>query len=224
MTTDTKRARVAGVLILGGVLALGVVVYVAGVRSCAAPSRPLLPPMSSSVSVLRDTPSVLLAVKDLARLESAVFHMERVIDLTDKQSHLFGLLETEDAILLVAVADVSGGVDLQKLTAEDVVADFDQKRVRITLPAPEVFHAALDNAKTYVHTRRTGTLAGRRENLETRARQEAERTLVDAARQAGLIERAGENARRVVEGLVRSLGYTDIEVHVKAEPRQPDAR
>ena len=197
-------------------LGAGLLIGALGTKSCHAPALPVIPPLSSSVVVLRPTPNVLVAVRDLARLESASFHMERVIDLTDKQSQLFGLLQTEDAILLVAVADVSAGVDLQKLTVDDVVADAEKKSVKLTLPAPELFHAALDNEKTYVHTRHTGTLATRKENLETRARQEAERTLVDAAMQAGLLNRASDNAKHAVEALLRGLGYEQVEIAVKA--------
>jgi len=116
----------------------------------------------------------------------------------------------------VAVADISAGVDLQQLQANDLAADWAQKRVTITLPAPQVFHAELDNEKTYVHTRRTGALATRKENLETRARQEAEHSLIEAALQAGLLNRANDNARRAVEGLVRGLGYEQVEVKVRA--------
>ena len=72
-----------------------------------------------------------------------------------------------------------------------------------------------DGEKTYVHTRKTGVLAQRRENLETRARQEAERTLVEAAREAGIIARAEENATRAVAELVRSLGYVEVDVSVR---------
>jgi hypothetical protein len=64
------------------------------VKNCSVPALPVIPPLSSSVIGVRPTPNVLVAVKDLARLESASFHMERVIDLTDKQSRLFGLIET----------------------------------------------------------------------------------------------------------------------------------
>ena len=109
----------------------------------------------------------------------------------------------------------SAGVDLLQLKSEDIVSNADEKRVKITLPAPEVFHAELDNSKTYVHTRRTGALATRKESLETRARQEAERSLIEAALQAGLLARASENARRAVEGLVRGLGYEQVEITVR---------
>jgi hypothetical protein len=201
---------------VAGMVCAGLVLGALGIKSCLGPTQPLIPPLSSSVIVVRPTPNVLVAVQDLARLESASFHMERVIDLTDKQSHLFGLLQTEDAILLVAVANISAGVDLQKLSASDVVPDPEKKSVRLTLPAPELFHAELDNSKTYVHTRHTGALATRQENLETRARQEAERTLVEAALQAGLLNRASDNAKHAVESLVRGLGYEQVQVSVRA--------
>lgn len=189
-------------------------------------SAPKLPALSSTQSSVRQVPSVLLAVRDLARLESVSFHMERVLDLTETQSRLFGLIESKDAILLVAVADVNAGVDLERLTATDVELDPRTRRVHIRLPAPEIFHVVFDQEHTYVHTRNTDLLARRRENLETRARNEAERALVDAAREAGILRRAGENARRVIEGLVRSLGYDAVvvtlpDVELLNAPGQP---
>ena len=224
MQPETKRSATAGLFTLGGVLLGGLLMGALATRSCSTPSLPVIPPLSSSVVIVRPTPNVLVAVKDLARLESASFHMERVLDLKDKQSLLFGLVQSEDALLLVAVANVSAGVDLQQLKADDIVADPEKKTVKVVLPAPEVFHAELDNSKTYVHTRHTGALATRKENLETRARQEAERTLVDAALQAGLLARASDNARRAVEGLVRGLGYEQVEVTVReAKPSPPTA-
>jgi hypothetical protein len=203
-----------GAALLGGGVLVGVLVggLVAG---SLTPKLPSMPPLSSSVTVVRPTANVLAKIQDLRRLESVSFHMERVIDLTEKQSQLFGLLETEDAILLIAAADVRAGVDLAKLGPADVVVDMEKRTARIALPPAEIFGAALDGEKTYVHTRKTGVLARRRENLETRARQEAERTLVEAAREAGILARAEENATRAVRELVRSLGYERVDVSVR---------
>lgn len=167
--------------------------------------------------VLRPTPSVIVAVRDLARLETAEMHVERVIDLTDRQERLFGLVDVEDAILLVAAADVVAGVDLGGLRESDVQVDAARRRVVLTLPSPEVLSTRLDSEHTYVHTRRTDVLARRREDLETRARQEAERTMQQAALDAGLLTRARTNAARTVEALVRSLGYERVTVQWAAD-------
>jgi Protein of unknown function (DUF4230) len=215
MPGEVARPSLLPFLVGGGALCLGLGLGLFALKSCSVAPPPLLPPMTSSVTVVRPTPDVLVAVRDLARLESASFHMERVIDLSDKQSKMWGLINTEDAILLVAVAEVTAGIDLQKLTAADVTVDPARRTARIELPAPEVLHAALDNDKTYVHSRKTGTLAERHENLESRARKEAERTLIESAQQAGLLKRAAENARRTVEALVHSLGYDKVEVSVR---------
>lgn len=161
---------------------------------------------------LRNRPHVVQAVRDLSRLEGASMHLERVIDLTDRQSRFFGLVQAEDAILLVAAVDVTAGVDLGKLKAEDVTADWEKRTVRIQLPAPEVFSERLDSKRTYVHARTTGLLARRDETLEGRARQEAERQAAQAAIDAGLLDRAGNNASKAVEALARSLGYQTVEV------------
>lgn len=161
-------------------------------------------------SVVRPTPSVIVAVRDLARLETAEMRVERVIDLSDRQERVFGLVKVQDAILLVAAADVVAGVDLGELRDEDVVVEPGGRRVRFTLPQPRVLSARLDTDHTYVHTRQTDTLARRREDLETRARQEAERSMEAAALEAGILERARTNAGRTVEALARSLGYERV--------------
>src|SRR5207245_9986126 len=83
---------------------------------------------------IRSTPSVVVAVRDLARLESVAYHVERVIDIRDKQSLLFGLIKTEDAILLVAVGEVTAGVDLRDLRDGDVVAEPGRGTARLSPP------------------------------------------------------------------------------------------
>lgn len=171
-----------------------------------------MPAAESETLSVRGGPDVVTAVRDLARLESASYHMERVIELTSTQSRVFGLVEAEDSILLVAAADVVAGVDLSELREGDIVIDEERGTARITLPPPRVLTTRLDNERTFVHSRRTDVLARRREHLESEARREAERTLEASAIEAGILDRARENAARTVEALVRSLGYEDVAV------------
>jgi hypothetical protein len=204
-SSDLSRSRI---WTLVGATILAITVGAVVGRMTAAP--PPKPP--TSVQVIRPTPSVVTALRDLSRLESAECHVERVIDLKDKQTRLFGLVQAQDAILLVAAGDAVAGVDLAKLKDGDVIADPEKKRVVIHLPKPEILSARLDNEKTYVHARATDTLAKRKENLESDARKEAEKSIVEAARESGVLERAQKNAHRTVESLVRSLGYTEITI------------
>lgn len=215
MPTTKSRALwvIAPIALLGVAAALAL-------KTCSA-LTPTPPPLNSAVTIVRPTPNVLTRIRDLKRLESVSFHMERVIDLSEKQSRLFGLVETEDALLLVAAADVRAGVDLERLEPGDIEVDAAIGRAKIRLPPAEIFGAALDNQRTYVHTRRTGVLAQRQENLETRARQEAERTLADAALEAGILPRAEDNAARLIGELVRSLGFEEVQVTVRGRDEAP---
>ena len=175
---------------------------------------------SSDSTVVRTTPSVIVAVRDLARLEGAEFRIERVISLTDKQERFFGLLEAKDAILLVASGAVVAGTDLSGLSEADVDVDRTRRKVRLTLPSSQVLSSRLDDDHTFVYRRDTDLLAERKETLESKARQEAERTLEEAARKGGIVARSNDSVRRTVESLLRSLGFTDVEIVVRGAPSE----
>lgn len=157
-------------------------------------------------------PDVITQVRELSRLEGVSYHVERVIDLKDKQQTLFGLVSAEDAILLVASGDVTAGVDLGKLAPGDVSVSPDRRSVTLHLPPVEIFSARLDNDRTYVHTRKTDALAERKESLETEARRAAEKTIRAAAEEGGIVKRAEESVERTVGSLVRSLGFAEVHV------------
>lgn len=186
--------------------ALVAIVAVVALVAALIVSRP------SDATTLRYTPSVVTAVKDLARLETVEYHVERVIDLRDQQSLLFGLIHTQDAILFVAVGQVTAGVDLNELADGDVIVDQARNAVRIALPPARVLSTRLDNEHSWVYARTTDALAQRHEDLETRARQEAEKSLEQDAIDTGILARARDNAERTVAAFVRSLGYESVTV------------
>jgi len=165
-------------------------------------------PTPAAGPVVRPTATILMSVKDLARLETNELHMEKVIDLTDKQSRLFGLVDTSDAILMVAAGDVTVGVDLSKLEASDVEVDRERGTARLTLPPPEILSVRLDEKHTYVYSRKTGLLAERNEQLESKARQEALRAIEEAARNGDIMEKARRQAERQLQLLFEKFGVS----------------
>jgi hypothetical protein len=204
ISPGSKPARAA--------LALALLACAAAGGFFAGRGRPNAAPVLQPGERLADTSAVLVAVRGLARIESVAFHMERVIDLKNTQPRMFGLVEATDAILLVAAGDVVAGIDLTKMTDGDVSVEPRERRVRLRLPAPEILSASLDNARTYVHTRRTDLLAERSDQIETRARQLAESSIREAALQAGVLERARQGTEHTLTVLVRSLGFDHVEI------------
>ena len=200
-------------------LAALVVVSVAAVAFIAARVfHEPAPPPASSIEV-RPAPTLLLAMRDLARLETNEMHFEKVIDLTDKQSRFFGLVDATDAILLVATGDVTMGVDLGKVGDSDIHFDPVTKSASMTLPAPEIFSTSLDEKKTYVYTRSTSALAERNEQLETRARQEAVAAIADAAKTDEASNQAKKQAERELRALATALGAKDVTFVWRAPPQ-----
>ncbi len=161
---------------------------------------------------LRATPGVITAIRDVARLDTTSYHVEKVVQATDVQAHLWGLVQSKDDLLLVAVGDVVAGVDLSKVRDEDVRVDAQARTVYVRLPPPEVTSSSLDQRATHVYTRRTDVLAARNEQLEGDARRHAEDEMRKQALDAGILERARASADRTLRALLRSLGFERVDL------------
>lgn len=202
------------------VLAIGGGAYWAGSQRFfeTSPAEPASTPEVATERV--NAGDVVLAVRHLARLETVEYHMERVVAEHDQQSRLFGILKAADSILLIAVGDVTAGVDLAALQEQDVQIDPSAGTAVLTLPAPEVFSARLDNARTRVYSRETDLLAQPGVEIESRARRNAEAEIRRAALEAGLLDQARRNAATTLSALLNSFGYSDVEIRFQDEQQE----
>jgi hypothetical protein len=119
--------------------------------------------------------------------------------------------------LLIAHGNVTAGVDLSRLGPEAVTVSPDGTSVILQLPPAEIFAAALDNSKTRVYSRERGIFAPDNPNLETEARQEAERQILQAACEDGIMVKATENAEQAVGQLLGLFEFAQITV-IPASP------
>lgn len=201
MTVSTPRDRAivmaVGALVLGAMLGAGIYHFAK---------------REDSTGDLHAKPSntLLVATRDLSRLETSEMHVEKVIDLTDTQSRFYGLVDGTDNVLMVAVGDVALGIDLGKLKDGDVSMDEKTHAAHFTLPKPEVFSAALDEHATYVYQRQTSMFGKRNEQLESKARQEAQDAIRKQADNDESKDRAKKQAEKVLRELATSLGATSI--------------
>jgi hypothetical protein len=193
-------STLARVLMAAGLAVAIAGAFVAGRFHAVDPSGPV------------DPPAVVAAIRDVARLETTTFHIEKVIEVTDAQSRLWGLVEAKDAVLLVAVGDVVAGIDLARLRDDAVTVDGATHTAHVHMPAAEVLSSTLDERATHVYSRSTDTLADRNEQLEGEARRRAEDAMRKAAIDAGILDRAQSSAERTLRTLLRSLGYEHVEL------------
>ena len=198
---------VLGFGVFGALIAGGTFAYWSFTKAA-----PVVPSFRSSQIEVTPTPQLLVAVKDFARLETTELHVEKVVDLSDKQKVLFGLVEANDAMLLVASGRATVGIDLEKMKDTDVTLDPATGTARMRLPQPEVLSTSLDEDKTYVYTRETDTFAKRNETLEGRARKEALKAVDSAARDPEVMKRSRDQAERQLRALAMQLGAKKVEI------------
>lgn len=155
-------------------------------------------------------PAVVVQMQSLARLETMNFSIEKVIE-AEKGGNAFQDIFFGDQILLIAHGNVIAGVDLSKLEPEDVTVD-DANAVRVALPPSEIFVATLNNELTRVYDREQGLLARGDAQMETEARQAAEATILQAACEQDVLQRAASEAKTQVEALLGALEFTEVTV------------
>jgi len=182
-----------------------------------APNVPqqVLQVIATPTPTIRDWGGAIQQMKNLNRLETQRFSIERVVEASTARGDPLDALLGE-RLLLIASGDVVAGVDLSKLTERDVIISPDGASVTLTLPASEIFSARLNNERTRVYDRQTRLLTqltgGQDPNLETQARQEAERQILAAACENGIMQRAADEAKRSMEQFLRLLEFEQITV------------
>jgi hypothetical protein len=162
--------------------------------------------LNPTPTILPNPETIIQNVRTLARLETIQYSVEKVISAESRQGPLGFLFG--DRLLLVAHGEVIAGVDLSKLTVDDIRLEGDA--VHIQLPQPEIFIATLNNDKTYVYDRNVGILTSGNIDLESDARQAAEDEIEQAALEDGILEQAQQNAEVYLERLLGDLGYSDV--------------
>jgi hypothetical protein len=155
------------------------------------------------------TPAVVEKIRQLSRLETVDYSIDKIVEGSRENPYLPNFL-VGDKLMIVAHGDVIAGVDLSQLQPADVTVD--GSRVKVRLPEAQVLGTRLDNAHTRVYSRTTGLLVEADPNLESEVRLAAEDQFTRAALADGVLEKARQNARASVTALLRGLGFQSVDV------------
>lgn len=210
-TPVRRRSSALPALILGIILGLlvALIAVPAAVRHVGASMRNRI---SMAFLGRHDTidisqPTVIASIQHLARLESVVYTMDKVIE-GDRSSEYLPDILTGDKLLMIVHGQAVGGVDLSNIQAGNV--QIDGRSVTITMPAAELLSVSLDNSKTRVYSRTTGLLVPADPNLESEVREKAEADLRQSALSSGILTTAEGNARATLTTMLHSLGFQQI--------------
>ena len=162
--------------------------------------------MHPTPTILPDPVTIVHEIRSLARLETIKFSLEKIITAETRQGVFEWLVG--DRLIFVAHGEVIAGIDLNKLDPGDLVVK--EAVLYVTLPEAEIFITALDNEQSYVYDRDTGLFTHGEVNLETEARQAAEREIEKSALEDGILELAQQNAISFLDRLFRDLGYPEV--------------
>src|SRR5206468_11489523 len=123
-----------------------------------------------------------------------------------------------DRTLFVAAGSVEAYVDFGSIGQGAIQESADHKTVQIKLPAPQLNKPSIDHDKSYVFAQQKGVLNhlgdvfSNDPNKLQQLYQLGEQKIGDAARDSGLQAKAEDNTRKMLESLLRSLGYTTVTV------------
>jgi len=150
-----------------------------------------------------NTATVVQQVQTLSDLVTVKYVMEKVVILDDMKWY------GESRVLLLAHGIVKAGIDLKRITADDVTIS--GKNISIKLPPPQVTDAYLDDKQSQVIDHTTGMLRLFDKDLEQTARANAVDDIQRAARNAGILDDADQRARLELKLFLLQAGFEQVE-------------
>jgi len=210
-----RRGRAAGCLFwLAGLIAL---VLVVGVGAKVTGLLPDIHNPFQKKTEDKSQPTLLLSIQDLSRFEAATGNFQEIIQQKDTIQYIPDFLYSHK-VLFVAVGSVDAYVDFTDIADKDIKVDLVAKSVELNLPAPQLEPVNLDVDKSTVYDESDGAFNTLKKvfnddpNQLQKFYQLGEARIAAAAQDSDLRARAEANTRKMLEQLLKSLGYTTIKI------------
>lgn len=162
---------------------------------------------------------VISKIKSTAQLATTETIIDKVVIGTKERRVFFRLVKLGQAeFVAYTEAIVKTGIDLTQLQPEDVVIE--RKRIEVTLPPVKVIDFAYPFEKFRVDDQITDNdfLAKMTIYDHEQLYREAELDIRENLQFMGIIEQTKANTTRMMEGLLKNLGYEEIYITFKEGP------
>lgn len=178
------------------------------------------PPATPQVSV---PTTVINQIQGVSELTTAVFTMESIVP-TEQDRKIAGLTVGTTRLLYIASGEVRAGVDLSRLTPEDVMINEEEKSVVVRIPPAEILDTKLDIKESRVYDYNRGFLnlgPDVAPQLQTLAQQKTLETVVSAACEQGILNQARDRAQLTIRELLTASDYNQVKVISEVSPNSP---
>jgi Protein of unknown function (DUF4230) len=213
MPRSLVAALVVALLVLSGAVAINVTTGALGRLN------PFRNGLVQERTIDRSSPAVLKAITDLGDFRAASGYYELVVDVEKDIKPVPSFLAGR-RVLFIAAGTVEVGVDLRGLDAGAVKVGRDRTSATITLPRPTLSEPNLDLENSYIYSEQRGLMNRLKDAVSGSSADqqhlyaEATQRLAAAARKTDeLTVRGQTNTRAMLEGLLHSLGFTDVTVN-----------
>jgi hypothetical protein len=170
----------------------------------------------------RSQPVLLRSIQDLSRFTAASGNFEVVIDVETNRRFIPDVILGERT-LFVAAGTVDAYVEFGGLAEDALVVDAERNSVSVTLPAPELARPNIDHERSYVFAQqrgvanRIGDVFSNDPDQHQQVLRLAEMRIAEAADASELRQRAADNTRQMLEGMLGTLGFDEVTVTFAGE-------
>ncbi|HUR49993.1 MAG TPA: DUF4230 domain-containing protein [Acidimicrobiales bacterium] len=184
---------------------------------------PSLPNPFGTHTVDRSQPPLLESLVDLNRYEAASANFQVVLDKEEDANWMPSSIRGERTVF-VAGGSVEAAVDFSHVNDRSITVSDDRRSVTVIVPAPVLTAPRVDPQQSSVVSRdrglldRLGSVFSDTPTGEQDLYIAAEHKMEVAAAASDLRSRAEQNTRTMLEGMLRSLGFTNVTVNFAANP------
>ena len=203
------------IVIVASVAVIAILATIAIVWSVRRTARELAKPQETAA----DLGDVVTQVREMSRLETAAMHVVNISSIRQTYRFVPRALGN-DEITLYSEGDVIAGIDLSRVTSNDIWREPGGALV-MRMPDPQVLITRVDNAKTHVLNRNTGILRRADPGLESRLRLYAEGAIRGEATRRGILNVASQSGQEKLATFLHTLGFRRVKFVTAGAARAP---
>lgn len=171
----------------------------------------------AETTIDRSQPVLLQSIQNLSRFEAASGSFQVIVDLEKDAPFLPDAIKGTRT-LFVGSGTVDAYVDFSEIASGALTVSADGETVTVRIPHARLEKTNIDNSRSYVYAHERGLLDRVQDFMSSSPQNQqelyvlAEQKIAEAAAASDLRARADQNTKAMLEGMLKSLGFSTVVV------------